>query len=100
MTESWRSRSGRLVRELDEGELADRCQVRAPSGHDADAGSFSVPWSFIDEFEDGLGESRLVSCLDRLVAWNKCYAEGTLAGTEIEDCPLLEFEAQGPAVFG
>ena len=98
-TDCWLWRSEGSVRQLDERQFANRSQVFGSLHHQADGGSFGVAWSFVEGLEQALGRIGLTGSFDCAIAENQGDAEATMAGAQVEDGALLEFEEQAPAIF-
>lgn len=95
-----RWRSGGSVRQLNKNQLADWGQVFASFHHKADTRPFRIASGLVDGLDYPLGKVALTGSLNRAVAQNEDNLEAAAKGPEMNDGALLEFEAQGPFVFG
>src|SRR5208282_3398166 len=59
-----------------------------------DAGSFHIPFGFVDDFNDALRKTALPRCLHRLVAKSEGHEKASLVWSEVQNIPVLELQPQ------
>ena len=88
-----------LVRQLDFDEFANARQILHPFDDQAHSGPFGITRRFLNDIDDCPGQTAQPHGFHGAIAENKCDAEASVAGSEIDDGSLLEFQADGPSVF-